>query len=73
LTKFTPLLQVLQPVPTFDQDYPQKGFVHVVEKGETISSIAKKYKSQTKWIINANQIVDPKKVFVGKELFVPQK
>ena len=59
--------------PTFDQDYPQKGFVHVVEKGETISSIAKKYKSQTKWIINANQIVDPKKVFVGKELFVPQK
>ena len=59
--------------PTFDQDYPQKGFVHVVEKGETVSSIAKKYKSQTKWIINANQIVDPKKVFVGKELFVPQK
>ena len=59
--------------PIFDQDYPQKGFVHVVEKGETVSSIAKKYKSQTKWIINANQIVDPKKVFVGKELFVPQK
>ena len=59
--------------PKFEQNYPQKGFVHVVEKGETISSIAKKYKSQTKWIINANQIVDPKKVFIGKELFVPQK
>ncbi len=59
-------------IPSFDEDYPQKGFVHVVEKGETVSSIAKKYKSQTKWIINANQIVDPKKVFIGKELFVPQ-
>ena len=61
------------PAPSFNQDYPQKGFVHVIEKGETISSIAKKYSSQTKWIINANQIIDPKKVFVGKELFVPQK
>lgn len=59
-------------VPTFNQDYPQTGFVHSVEKGETISSIAQKYKSKTKWIINANQIIDPKKVFIGKELFIPQ-
>ena len=61
------------PLPTFNQDYPQKGFVHKVEKGQTVSSIAQKYGSKTQWIINANQIVDPKKVFVGKELFVPQK
>ena len=60
------------PVPVFNQDYPQTGFVHSVEKGETISSIAQKYKSKTKWIINANQIIDPKKVFIGKELFIPQ-
>lgn len=60
------------PVQTFSKDYPQKGFVHKVEKGETVSSIAKKYSSKTAWIINANQIADPKKVFVGKELFVPQ-
>ena len=60
------------PVQTFAKDYPQKGFVHKVEKGETVSSIAKKYSSKTAWIINANQIADPKKVFVGKELFVPQ-
>ena len=62
------------PVPSFSDDYPQeKGFVHKVEKGETVSSIAQKYKSRVKWIIDANQIVDPTKVFVGKELFVPQK
>jgi LysM repeat protein len=58
---------------TFSSDYPQKGFVHKVEKGETVSSIAKKYESKVKWIIDANQIEDPTKVFVGKELFVPQK
>jgi LysM repeat protein len=60
-------------VPSFSQDYPQNGFVHKVEKGETVSSIAKKYKSSVSWIINANQIGDPKKVNVGKELFIPQK
>ena len=61
------------PAKTFSTDYPQKGFVHKVEKGETVSSIAKKYESKVKWIIDANQIGDPTKVFVGKELFVPQK
>ena len=61
------------PAQTFSTDYPQKGFVHKVERGETVSSIAKKYESKIKWIIDANQIVDPTKVYVGKELFVPQK
>ena len=60
-------------VQSFSKDYPQNGFVHKVEKGETVSSIAKKYTSSVTWIINANQIVDPKKVNVGKELFIPQK
>ena len=60
-------------VPTFSSDYPKNGFVHKVEKGETVSSIAQKYKSKVSWIIDANQIADPTKVFVGRELFVPQK
>ena len=61
------------PPVTFTDDYPKdKGFVHVVEKGETVSSIAQKYKSKTQWILNANRISDPKKVHIGKELFVPQ-
>jgi LysM repeat protein len=61
------------PEPTFSNDYPKNGFVHKVEKGETVSSIAQKYKSKVSWIIDANQITDPNKVFVGKELFVPLK
>ena len=59
--------------PTFSTDYPKNGFVHKVGKGETVSSIAQKYKSKVSWIIDANQIADPTKVFVGRELFVPQK
>ena len=59
--------------PVFSSDYPENGLVHKVEKGETVSSIAKKYNSKIKWIIDANQIPDPTKVFAGKELFVPQK
>ena len=61
------------PPPSFSSDYPQNGFVHKVEKGETVSSIAKKYKSKIKWIIDANQISDPTKVNAGRELFVPQQ
>ena len=59
--------------PSFSTDYPKNGFVHKVEKGETVSSIAQKYQSKVSWIIDANQIGDPTKVFVGRELFVPQK
>lgn len=62
------------PAKTFSSDYPQKkGFVHTVASGETVSSVAQKYKSKIKWIIDANKIVDPTKVFVGEELFVPQQ
>ena len=65
---------VASPPPVkFTDDYPKdKGFVHVVGKGETISSIALKYKSKIPWILSANRISDPTKVHVGKELFVPQ-
>ncbi len=59
--------------PSFSSNYPKNGFVHKVEKGETVSSIAQKYSSKVSWIIDANQIVDPTKVYVGRELFVPQK
>ena len=60
------------PAQTFSTDYPQRD-LSTGWKGETVSSIAKKYESKIKWIIDANQIVDPTKVYVGKELFVPQK
>ena len=62
------------PAVAFNDEYPKdRGFVHKVGKGETVSSIAKKHNSKVSWIINANRISDPTKVHVGKALFVPQQ
>ena len=63
---------VPSPAKTFSTDYPQKGFVHKVEKGETVSSIAKKYESKVKWIIDANQIVDPQRFLSGRTFCSPK-
>jgi predicted RNase H-like nuclease (RuvC/YqgF family) len=69
----TPLPVAPKPPIKFSDDYPKgKGLVHVIGKGDTISNIAEKYKSKTKWIISANQISDPTKVQIGKQLYVPQ-
>ena len=67
-----PSISVSSP-PSFSSDFPRNGFVHSVEKGESLRSIAEKYSSQYKWIIDANQITDPTRIFVGRELFIPQE
>jgi hypothetical protein len=38
-----------------------------------VRSIAQKYNSREQWILDANLIVDPIKVFEGKELFIPRE
>jgi len=67
-----PSISVISP-PSFSTNFPRNGFVHSVEKGESVRSIAEKYSSQYKWIIDANRMTDPSKVFVGRELFIPQE
>lgn len=64
---------VVTPPPVkFTDDYPNgKGLAYVVGKGETIESIAQKYKSKISWIMSANKISDPAKITLGKELFIP--
>ena len=62
-----------KPPPTFTKNFPTTGIAYVVEPGDTISSIAQKLKSRTDWIINANEIVDPRFVQVGERLFIPQE
>lgn len=47
--------------------------VHIVERGDTVKSIAKKYGSKVKWIVDANQLTDPEKIKVGEKIKVPQK
>ena len=60
------------PAQTFSTDYPQRDLFTRWKKVKRLV-VSQKYESKVKWIIDANQIADPTKVYVGKELFVPQK
>lgn len=55
---------------------PQKGYEHVVEKGETLPAIAKAYREQgvhvtTTQILKANPGMDANKILVGQKIFIP--
>lgn len=56
---------------TFSDDYPSEGISYTVQKGETLSEIARKTGAKLSDIINANKIADPTKVRVGDTLFIP--
>ena len=60
------------PVPS-DTPSGKKLIVHIVKRGDTVKSIAKKYGSRVKWIVDANQLTDPKKIKVGEKISIPQK
>jgi C-terminal processing protease CtpA/Prc len=66
------VLKKLIQVPS-DTPSGKKLIVHIVKRGDTVKSIAKKYGSRVKWILNANQLTDPKKIKVGEKISVPQK
>jgi LysM repeat protein len=57
--------------PAFSDDFPKEGVPHVVQMGESLSSIARKYGAKQADIINANRISDASKIQVGQTLFIP--
>lgn len=57
--------------PEFDTDFPKTGISYTIQRGDTLSSIASRFKSTVKDIQNANRIVDPTKIQVGQTLFIP--
>jgi LysM repeat protein len=57
--------------PIFSDDFPTEGVPHVVEKGDSIGSLARKYGAKAQDIINANRLADPSKIQVGQTLFIP--
>ena len=57
---------------SFSNDYPKEGISYTVQKGDTLSSIAKKTSASMRDIINANKISDPTRLMVGQSLFIPQ-
>jgi LysM repeat protein len=56
----------------FSDDYPKEGVSYTVQKGDTLSSIAKKNGASVRDIVNANKITSPSKVLIGQTLFIPQ-
>ncbi len=58
---------------TFDDKFPKSGLEYIVEKGDTLSEIAREHDSRVIWIQKANKISDPTKIRVGHKLFVPQE
>ena len=49
----------------------QKGVMHTVAAGDTLSAIASAYKANRDEIIKANNLKDPQHLRVGQELFIP--
>lgn len=48
------------------------GYEHIVQPGETLSTIAKAYNVTTRVIIEANKIQNPDRLSVGQKLFIPE-
>ena len=50
------------------KEKPNKDVVHVVKKGETLSGIAKQYKTTVAKLVKANGIKDKNKIYVGDKI-----
>lgn len=48
-----------------------RGTVHVVQSGESLSSIAARYGVTVNALMTMNAITDPNQIFVGQELIIP--
>jgi LysM repeat protein len=57
--------------PDFTDDFPKEGLSYTIQKGDTLSSIASRFKTTVNHIQNANRITDPTKIQVGQTLFIP--
>lgn len=58
---------------SFSDDFPKTGISYTVQKGDTLSAIARRFGATMEDIRNANRISDPSKVIVGQTLFIPQR
>ena len=49
---------------------PQKEEYYTVQKGDTLTKIAKKFKTTVDWLVEVNNIKDPNKIYAGQILRV---
>ncbi|MDD2359547.1 MAG: LysM peptidoglycan-binding domain-containing protein [Syntrophaceticus schinkii] len=50
---------------------PEGTFVYVVKSGDTLSAIARRYKTTVQAIVKVNPGIDPDKLAIGQEICVP--
>jgi murein DD-endopeptidase MepM/ murein hydrolase activator NlpD len=79
-----PAVQPLSPVPATPKvadipasptlvSIPSDAYVHVVESGESLYTIARRYNVTAQAIIQANGFSSPDKIYVGQKLVIPGK
>jgi len=49
-----------------------QGYEHIVQQGETLSTIAKAYNVTTKVLIDVNKLKNPDRLSIGQKLFIPE-
>jgi LysM repeat protein len=69
--KLTTIQGALTPPPPPAGGGSKTGFEHVVKPGETLSVIAKGYKSSVETILKANNLKSANAIKVGQKLFIP--
>tara|TARA_B100000959_G_scaffold173670_1_gene181789 strand:+ start:1793 stop:2344 length:552 start_codon:yes stop_codon:yes gene_type:complete len=52
--------------------HPKTGIVYKVQKGDTLSGIARNNKSKVSWIKTANDIIVDTALQAGEDIFIPQ-
>ena len=77
ITRLTAQLEKLlakapAPVPVQSSGGAVQGYEHIVQQGETLSTIAKAYNVTAKAIIESNKIKNPDRLSIGQKLFIPE-
>lgn len=63
------LFLIVGALPAFAQQ--QTGFIHTVQAGETLGSIAIRYNIPINSLITANNLFNPNTIYAGQALFIP--
>ncbi|MBI4920511.1 MAG: M23 family metallopeptidase [Devosia nanyangense] len=59
------------PVPPSLAVVPENAYVHVIESGESLYTIARRYDVTAQAIVQANGFSSPDKIFVGQKIIIP--
>jgi LysM repeat protein len=60
------------PAPAPSGGGAMQGYEHIVQQGDTLSTIAKAYNVTTKVLIDVNKLKNPDRLSIGQKLFIPE-